>query len=141
MSGLQSHPARRYNRVLRKLNRKQRLRLTAEAYPAPLTFFTQAGLDAALAAGDPKLDQPAAADGQSLPASPERPVQPGAATSRSQPGTGEEGAMHLEMQVSASSFKSMVCHAAFTSTPAFWQKSHSAAEVCACQHWAVCWQD
>ena len=122
-SGLQSHLACRYNRMLRKLNRKQRLRLTAEAYPAPVTFFTQSGLDAALAAGDPKLDQSAAADVQSLPTSPERPAQPGAATTSSQPGTGADGAMHLEMQVSASSFTGLVCHAAVTPDPALRQDS------------------
>lgn len=129
MSGLQSHPACRYNRVLRKLNRRQRLRLTAEAYPAPATFFTQSGLEAPLAAADPKLDQSAAADGQSLPATPERPVQPGATTTSGQPGPGADGAMHLEMQVSASSFTGKVCHAALPYNSAFRQKSHPAAEI------------
>ena len=113
--------------MLRKLNRKQRLRLTAEAYPAPVTFFTQSGLDAALAAGDPKLDQSGPAVGQSLPASPERPVQLGATITSSQPGTGADRPMHLEMQVSASNFVGTICHAAVTCNPAFWQYSYSAA--------------
>ena len=115
--------------MLRKLNRKQRLRLTAEAYPAPVTFFTQPGLDAALAAGDPKLDQLGPAYGQSLPASPERPVQPGAQTTNSQPGTGAGRPMHLEMQVSASNVAGTICHTAVTPNPAFGQDTYSAADI------------
>ena len=126
--------------MLRKLNRKQRLRLTLEPYPAPVTFFTRSGLDAALAAGDPKLDQSAAAGGQSLPASAERAVQPGAATTGSQPKTGPDAGMHLEMQASASSFVGIISHAAFARNPTLQQEARSAKEVGACQRQAVHWQ-